>query len=246
MASIRPGALKPFWRYYGGKWRAAPKYPAPLHDTIIEPFAGAAGYSCNYPDRRVVLVEKYPVVASMWRYLIAARAEEIRAIPEVQHVDDLPAWVPQEARWLVGFWMNAACVAPCKSLSAGRIKMRAGSYPGKTPSRLEGWSPEVRERVANQVDRIRHWQIIEGDWDEAPIERATYFIDPPYANRAGSYYVHKFEDYARLANACRGLHAQGAQVIVCENEGATWLPFRPFGTFKTVMARAGSREVIWP
>jgi hypothetical protein len=32
--------LRPFWRYYGGKWRAAPRYPAPRYDTIIEPFAG--------------------------------------------------------------------------------------------------------------------------------------------------------------------------------------------------------------
>lgn len=38
-------ALKPFWRYYGGKYRAAPRYPVPLHRTIVEPFAGAAGYS---------------------------------------------------------------------------------------------------------------------------------------------------------------------------------------------------------
>jgi hypothetical protein len=34
--------LKPFIRLYGGKYRAAPRYPKPLHDT---PFAGAAGYS---------------------------------------------------------------------------------------------------------------------------------------------------------------------------------------------------------
>jgi len=33
--------LKPFWQYYGGKWRAAPHYPKPRHDTIVEPFAGA-------------------------------------------------------------------------------------------------------------------------------------------------------------------------------------------------------------
>jgi len=42
--------LRPFWRYYGGKWRAAPSYPSPRCETIIEPFAGAAGYSLRYPD----------------------------------------------------------------------------------------------------------------------------------------------------------------------------------------------------
>jgi len=34
--------LRPFWCYFGGKWRAAPHYPAPMHPTIVEPFAGAA------------------------------------------------------------------------------------------------------------------------------------------------------------------------------------------------------------
>ena len=40
--------LRPFFCYYGGKWRAAPKYPPPEHDTIVEPFAGAAGYATRY------------------------------------------------------------------------------------------------------------------------------------------------------------------------------------------------------
>ena len=59
--------LRPFIRYYGGKWRAAPLYPAPMHSTIIEPFAGAAGYSMRYPDRDVILVERYPVIAVLRR-----------------------------------------------------------------------------------------------------------------------------------------------------------------------------------
>lgn len=29
--------LKPFFYFYGGKWRAAPKYPRPEHDFIVEP-----------------------------------------------------------------------------------------------------------------------------------------------------------------------------------------------------------------
>jgi hypothetical protein len=33
--------LRPFFGFYGGKWRDALKhYPPPEHDTIIEPFAG--------------------------------------------------------------------------------------------------------------------------------------------------------------------------------------------------------------
>lgn len=231
--------LRPFIRYYGGKWRAAPRYPTPMHRTIVEPFAGAAGYSMRYPDHYVVLVERYAVIAEMWRYLIAVPASEVRRIPCVDAVDDLPAWVPAGGRAIVGFAMNDATTAPCKVLSAGRKTMRAAG------SHLEGWTEAKRERVASQVERIRHWQIIEGDYTEAPDIKATWFVDPPYNNRAGSYYVHSALDYASLGAWCR---ARRGQTLVCENDGATWLPFEPFATFqRNPMSGAdgGSKEVLW-
>ncbi len=229
-------SLKPFWRYYGGKWRAAPRYPTPEFDTIIEPFAGAAGYSLRYPERNVILVERYAVLAEMWRYLIGVSPAEIRRIPLVEAVADLPQWVPQGGRWLVGFAMNAACVAPCTKLSAGRKKLRG---MGRI---YEGWSEAQRERVASQVESIRHWQIIEGDYTAAPDMTATWFIDPPYSNKAGSYYVHSDVNYTDLADWCR---ARSGQAMVCENEGATWAPFKTFATLKAGVNGQGSKEVLW-
>ena len=233
--------LKPFWRYYGGKYRAAPRYPLPRHGTIIEPFAGAAGYSCRYPDRNVILVEKYPVIAEMWRYLISVSPADVRAIPEVEHVDALPDWVPSGARSLYGFWLNNATVAPAKQLSMGRKKLRDAGR------RFEGWTEHTRERIASQVEHIRHWKVIEGDWWEAPRIEATWFVDPPYTNKAGSYYIHGPDeiDFDSLAGACQ-MRFQG-QVIVCENEGADWLPFEPFMTAKAQpnSPAKGSKEVIW-
>jgi len=58
--------VRSFFYFYGGKWLAAPRYPAPRYDTIIEPFAGSAGYSLRYPDKRVVLVERDPKIAATW------------------------------------------------------------------------------------------------------------------------------------------------------------------------------------
>lgn len=228
--------LKPFWRYYGGKWRAALKYPPPRYDTIIEPFAGAAGYSCRYPDRNVILVDKYETIAEIWRYLIAVPASEILRIPCVDAVADLPAWVPQPARDLVGFHMNNAVTAPRSTLSARCKKDRAAG------STFEGWSEPMRQRVASQVDRIRHWQVIYGEFYDAPDIEATWFVDPPYNNKAGSYYVHSSVDYRDLALACRGMEGQ---VIVCENVGANWLPFRPLYAFANSMTGKRSSEAIW-
>jgi len=106
--------LRPFFSYYGGKWRDTPaNYPSPSHAVIVEPFAGSAGYSLRYPAAQVLLCEVDPILVGLWDYLIRARAREIRAIPDLPvggTVDDLP--VVQEARWLVGFWLNRGVSAP--------------------------------------------------------------------------------------------------------------------------------------
>ena len=112
--------LKPFFRYYGGKFRVAPKYAAPKHDTIIEPFAGSAGYSVRYHDRNIILVEKDPVLVGVWSYLIKASPAEILALPDVPpgtSVDDYG--LCQEARWFVGFWMNRVQHVPVKHFLRG-------------------------------------------------------------------------------------------------------------------------------
>jgi hypothetical protein len=228
--------LKPFWTYYGGKYRAAPKYAPPTHKTIIEPFAGAAGYSMRYPDRDVVLVEKYPTIAEMWRYLISVNPAEVMAIPLVDTLDDLPSWVPQGARDLVGFTLGYAAAAPRRRISAGHVAQRL------TGRKFRGWSAAQRERVARQVEMIRHWKVIEGDYSSAPNVPATWFIDPPYNNRAGRTYVHSDLDYEALGGWCK---TRAGQVVVCENAGAEWLPFRPFEIFQAGLYGKRSEEVIW-
>ena len=242
--------LRPFWRYYGGKARAAPLYPQPEHDTIIEPFAGAAGYSCRYPDRKVILVDRSPIIAGIWRYLIATSAAEILALPDIPDggtVDDLA--VCQEARWLIGFWCNSASVCPRRSPSRRERKARSIEV--------------LRERAARQVRRIRHWRVIEGDYSAAPDIEGTWHIDPPYNNKAGAQYQYqpgggerrehrtrfgaprRDEAFRHLARWCR---TRRGMVMVCENEGADWLPFQPLASIQSNPSKHGkkrSREVIW-
>lgn len=227
--------LSPFFCYYGGKWRAAPKYPKPKYDTIIEPFAGAAGYATRYADRKVVLVERDPVIAGLWKYLTQVSPGEIRAIPaEVPGtVEDLN--ICQEARWLVGFWLNKGMNAPCKR--PGKW-MRTGARPNSY------WGPVVREKIASQVERIRHWKVVEGSYEQAPDVPATWFVDPPY-QVAGKIYRVKFDQFEALADWCR---SRQGQVMVCEQVGATWLPFEPFAVIKATPGERGkaySSEAIW-
>lgn len=233
--------MRPFWRYYGGKWRATKSgaYPQPLYPVIVEPFAGAAGYSTWWgADRECVLVEKYPTIASIWRWLIRVDPAVVLAIPEVDDVRDLPHDLDPAAYSLVGFTMNSSASTPRRSLSRGRRMLRAKRR------QFEGWTDATRRRVAEQVTHIRRWRMTEGDYTEAPDIEATWFIDPPY-QIAGRHYVHGPSkiNYAELADWCR---TRRGQVIVCEQDGATWLPFRRLMAPRPRMRTSTSVEATWP
>lgn len=232
-------ALRPFFTYFGGKWRAAPHYPKPAHGSIVEPFAGAAGYSLRHPDLAVTLNDLDPVVAGTWDFLIRAPEAEILALPlhdgTWQTVDDLN--IPQEARWLIGWWLNKATTQPGKRLSKWG---RDGASPG------DFWGETIRTRIASQQRHIRHWKITNHTYADVPNGAHTWFIDPPYAE-AGKRYRHGSNsiNFPHLGAWCR---ERTGQVIVAENDGATWLPFRPFRDAQSTAGhrRTGiSREVIW-
>jgi hypothetical protein len=116
--------------------------------------------------------------------------------------------------------------------------MRSGVRPNTF------WGPAARERIASQVDAIRHWTLIEGDYTKAPDVEATWFIDPPYA-QAGRYYAQQPDNFDALGAWCQ---TRNGQVLVCENVGATWLPFQPFMDIKANEGRHGgkvSHEALW-
>lgn len=217
--------MKPFFTFYGGKWRAAPHYPKPKYDIIIEPFAGSAGYSVRYWDRSVILVEIDPKIAATWRCLTTVSKNEILSLPDVeigQTVDDLN--VCREARLLIGWWLNKGSSTPCKSPSSWMRSFLSGELKGNPLF----WSDRVRSRIAEQVEYIRHWTVIEASCtDIADIDlQCTWFIDPPYIN-AGKHYRHGSNgiDYDYLSE---WICSRSGQIIVCENDGADWLPFEPY------------------
>jgi hypothetical protein len=230
--------LRPFFSFYGSKWRLAPKYPAPRYDTIIEPFAGSAGYSLHYPERQVILVEKDPIIAAIWRWLIAAHPDDILSLPcDLVRGDTLANYdMPQEARWLMGFWVGHARCSPAKTVTKFGDDPDEGSYFSRFPV-----------RCAEQLKYISHWTIIEGDYSfNAPDVCATWFIDPPY-QVAGKHYHNGASqiNYDTLSAWCR---KRKGQAMVCENSGANWLPFEYFSEVKNVTyggERKVSAEVVW-
>lgn len=239
--------MRPFFPYFGSKWRMARHYPAPSGDTVVEPFAGGAGYACFHDVPRAILVDKDPVIAGVWSYLIAVSPAEIMALPDLPAVGDCvdDHAIPQEAKWLIGFWLNRGSASPKKSRTA---------YSARSDRSQLNWGPGAKQRIASQIPLISGWQIVHGGYEDCTDVEATWFIDPPYGDK-GRYYRVPFNGFIELGNWCR---RRRGLVIACEGPDATWLPFRPLGSFKSTRGRAdesvcvlkpamrGDAERRWP
>ena len=219
--------MRPFFPYYGSKWNIARHYPKPAHDLVIEPFAGAAGYATFYDCPRVHLVDADPIIAGVWSYLIRVSSSEILALPEIPEVGDgVDNYdLPQEAKWLIGFWLNRGSASPKKTRTA---------YSARTDKAQLIWGARAKERIASQIGSIRGWTVTCGSYADSTNVEATWYIDPPYIEK-GKYYRKSFAEFDDLGRWCR---SRRGMVIVCEGTGASWLPFRPLGEFKTSLGRA--------
>jgi len=225
---MRPRKVKgfPLFSYYGSKSKLAPLYDRPRFDTIVEPFAGSAAYSLDGDNWRknVVLYDSNPKVAAVWDYLIHATDADIAALPDVhpgQKVTDF-GQLSQAERWLIGFNIN-----------------RGSSMPKVTASRRSD-GLRYRKALLENHHKVKHWKIFNASYETAPNREATWFVDPPYQKNGQYYYGFADMDYAALGKWC--LERLG-QVIVCENDGADWLPFRVLTTFRGSMQ--SQVEVVW-
>lgn len=227
--------LRPFFSYYGSKWLLARHYPVPIHEQIIEPFAGSAGYSLRYPALKVTLVDLNPVISGLWDYLTKVSSAEILRLPvNVDSVDEVSG--PPESRYLIGFWLGRAQHSPSR-------KRTSWARDGRWPRCF--WGESIRARIARQVEYIRHWEVKEASFDSIALSRATWFVDPPYIAQGGAYFGSRALDHRSIGRWASGLPGQ---VIVCEAEGADWLPFETFRTARANSSRGSgrvSREVLW-
>lgn len=222
--------LKPLFPFYGSKWRDAKRYTEP-RGPVIEPFAGSAGYSVYWGVQRAKLFDVDPIIVGLWSYLIKVKADEIMRLPDLevgQSVDDFT--LPQEAKWLIGFWLNRGSAQPKKTKTA---------FSARTERAQLVWSLRARERIAGQLEGIREWTIEHRSYADVPEQDATWFVDPPYVDK-GRYYRFKNVDYTHLATWCR---ARNGNLIVCEQAGATWLPFEPLAVIKST--KGTSSEVAF-
>jgi len=193
--------------YYGAKTKIINHYPSPTKDTIIEPFAGSARYSLKFFDRNIILYEKDEKVFKIWKYLQEATEKDILSLPDAPPKTDLRKIksLSKEEAWLIGFQGN-----------------RGAARPNNIMSVRSTWSKD-KVRIAKEVYKIKHWNIIQKDAMNMPIDNnISYFIDPPYTVQSHGY-THKHVDFNKLKNIINKLD----EVIVCGNESDKWLDFQP-------------------
>lgn len=217
------------WSYYGAKTTIVKYYPRPLHDKIIEPFAGSAKYALRYFEKDVLLIDKYDVIVRLWKYLQQCSPADILSLPEFNTGDNINShnFVCEEEKILVGFMIG---------YGSQNFRQTATKRLTERPNYLKF----QKKKIATQLFKIKHWQIRCESYNDIKNEKATWFIDPPY-QYGGHVYPHsnKNIDFNHLSTWSMG--RQG-QVIVCENTKADWMNFKPLVTHYGINT---NHEAIW-
>ena len=211
--------------YYGRKKQIAKYYPKPNYDTIVEPFAGSAAYSLYKENwqKRVILIEKDKKVFDIWNWLVnTATVDEIKNLPVLKVGE-------KSSEFLHIIHAVTKMAFQFKTIKVTAVLER-------------NW--EISKRImAQNLYKIKHWEIINGDYTDAPDIRATWFIDPPYKGEAGLGYRYgsnmiDYEDLATWALQRKG------DLIFCEGRDGDYLPFRPLVDLKGVAGKV-NREMIF-
>ena len=232
------------FKHFGSSWGSAKHYPLPLPGLpIFEPYAGSAGYSLNHADFPVVIWEDDWMLRTLWQWLIyEATADLIKEIPcglpEGSDIRDLCPELCEGQQLLLKHWQRTNNVGDCWTIS------KWGNLPGQ-------WTTRTRDRVADEVQAIKHWKVRHVHFNEA----GTYFLDPPYFYN----YQYRFPESQRFDHGemvgLIGRAPSGSRIIVteaaCPKTGAVsdYLPFKP--SHRQVTSRRKktnnhhSNELLW-
>jgi 16S rRNA G966 N2-methylase RsmD len=242
MSKMNNLPYKSVFSYYGGKGKMAQHYPAPTHDLIIEPFAGAAAYAWRYHERDVFVNDVDERTFAIWSFLTRDDALDIfeTYVPKVVKKG-------QKVSEILGDGVNYPGLVELCRAEANQATQGAKGVHEQITSMCANkcWGVFVK-KMPYIIPRIAHWKIGNVGYEDLPNEKATWFIDPPYANVAGARYRQNAINYGHLSEWCQG---RWGQVIVCENEGADWLPFTPIDhkhlSIRSRYQRANAKEVVW-
>jgi len=215
--------------YLGRKCRLAKLYPEPIHDTIAEPFCGSAAYSLHGERWRknVIISDADPNVADVWRYLLECKTENILELPSMYKGDKLSdhKTLTNAERWLIRYHINPGSSQNSNVCTAFGDKV---------------WN-RAKYDIALNLYKVKHWKFKEQSFESCDNIEATWFVDPPY-HSSGVFYQTNSVDYSKLSEWCM---SRNGQVIACEQDGASWLPFTDLTHSRPTRGGNVRREVVF-
>lgn len=211
----------PLFKWFGSKWTASKHYPMPEHESVVEPFAGGAGYSLRHFTKKVTIAETDPHISQLWKWIVMEATEtDVRAIPLGLTIgtDIREVGLSHGQALLLKTWQRTNNVGSCWTISSW------GNLSGQ-------WTENTRSRVASEINLVKHWKVTDDGFAlmKNHCDLATWFVDPPY--QFNYQYRGSAFDYASLATHVASLNGQ---IIVCEavcpktQAVPNWLPFVPF------------------
>lgn len=224
---------------YGGKSKIAHLYPKPEHKLIIEPFCLTGAYSwLHRADHDVWLNDLDARTYSIWKFLTSPAACDIveTYVPDtVEAGQKISEIIPAELPGLVEI---------CRAEANQGTQGARGVHDQITKMGAKCW--KVKRKLREVIPEVANWKITNHSYEELDDVEATWFVDPPYSNKAGARYRTSNINYNQLGEWCQ---ERAGQVIVCEGYGANWLPFEPFQhsrvSIRSRYQRANAQEVVY-
>ena len=168
--------MKRVFGYFGTKLRMAPLYGPPRRTIVCEPFAGSAGYSVHYEPEKAILIDKNKYVVQAWDWYLGTSQSEIEKLPDyIFDLAELEYEIPKGCNCLLGFWMHPSDHTPRSKMPPLFRKVYE-----KDPEKGSLWSPKVKQNLIDGLPKVAKWEIIEGDYTQAPDIEAHWHVDPPY------------------------------------------------------------------
>lgn len=205
--------------YFGRKLRLGPLYPPPKYDLVIEPFAGSMAYTLLHKPPQAIGIEANPLVVETWHRICTLSEQEILDYP-----------LPEVGEQCHDHWLIQAAHSEHASTAVTR----------QWTTRMNRDAQSQKRYAARHLPYATTIDYRLGHYLDAPDVEATWFVDPPYQHVRQGYLRHSL-DYNELSDFCK---SRKGQVIVCEQEGADWLPFEFLSEIKGTVNKR-SNEVVW-
>lgn len=153
--------MHPVFPYFGSKWRATAKVPQPLVGLpVFEPFGGSATYSLRHRVPAAQIIEYREDVVAAWDWFLNATPADVDALPDLVQGEEL------EHPFARFFTM------PGSAKVGGAVTAR-----GAAAQRIYERSKRLARARPPWFDE---WSVVQGDYQQAPDQLGTWFLDPPY------------------------------------------------------------------